>query len=105
MSAEPTIPFPSNPVGPRLARNALAASTVKVLFEHRYNTAAGTYISQVRRSASGKTYLHLTKNRRKSTDANVLSHIRIPEEDLVEFFRLMQSTVNHLRTHRRKSRP
>lgn len=105
MSAEPTIPFPSNPVGPRLARNALAASAAKVLFQNRFDSTSGTTLCQVRRSASGKTYLHLTKTRRKSTDANVLSHIRIPEEDLVEFFRLMQSTVDHLRTHRRKSRP
>lgn len=104
MSAEPTIAFPAFPASAQAAGKPAARLASKILFEHRCNNPTGSITSQVRRSPSGKLFLEVTQSRHAASGPRK-SRLRIAEADLVDFFRMLQSTASHLRTHRQSRRP
>lgn len=72
-----------------------------VLFQKYFKSANRTYASQVKLAASGKRFLILTEGTRDPETAEVKKHyLRVFENDLKEFFSMLQETVVFLRANR-----
>jgi hypothetical protein len=78
-----------------------AAQDRPILYQKFFKSGNKTYASQVKLGNNGKKYLVLTEGYRDPDTQEVKKHyMRVFENDLKEFFSMLQETVVYLRTHK-----
>lgn len=91
------------PLGSKGANVPPATTTGEkpVVFQKYFKNGHRTYASQVKLSQNGKKYLVLTEGHRDPETDEVKKHTLIVfEQDLKQFFSMMQETVVYLRANR-----
>lgn len=72
-----------------------------VVFQKQFKSGSRTYASQIKIASNGKRYLALTEGVRDPQTQELKKHVvRVLEDDLKEFFSMMQETVVYLRAKR-----
>lgn len=72
-----------------------------VVFQKYFKSGSRTYASQIKIASNGKRYLALTEGVRDPQTQELKKHVvRVFEDDLKEFFSMMQETVVYLRAKR-----
>lgn len=83
------------------SNNSVAGNTQErpVVFQKYFKSGNKTYASQVKLASNGRKYLVITEGVRDPETHDVKKHyIRVFDQDLKEFFAMLQETVLYLRS-------
>lgn len=88
-------------------RNTEPAGQEKpVVFQKYFKSGARTYASQIKLASNGRKYLVLTEGVRDPQTDEVKKHyLRVFDQDLKEFFAMLQETVLYLRATKDEPNP